>query len=329
MSSQCQQRIYHRCDLNPLTGVSSWTDINNNKNHYWHGNESFSQSGCSCSLDDSCNSTIPRNFECNCDTYAVSAIDIGILSSTTKLPVTKLHYGGSINSWSKITYQLDALICSGKSSYYPSEQEKAKYQKLKQKNDELEKKLNELKTLVNLSVNETKAVKMGIDKKINNLKNETQFLLDLSFNETKEIQMEIDERMSDLKNETQVLLNHSLNEYQEVTEKRMIDLKNETQVLLNHSLNETKEVQMEINESIDSFKIKAQKNITIMQTEQGLLLNKTVESLDSFMGFLKPKNAAFRWSGMNSRTGNPSELKFIFNALIMNFKLFGKRRISI
>ena len=314
LSSHCQQRIYHRCDLNPLTGASSWTDINNNKNRYWHGNESFSQSGCTCSLDDSCNSTLPGNFQCHCDTYAVNTIDIGILTSTTKLPVTKLHYGGSMNSWSKITYQLGALICSGKASYYPSEQEKAKYQKLQQKDNELELKLKEIQMLVNMSLNETKAVKMRIDEKINNLKNETQFFLDLSLNETKEIQMEIEERMIDLKNETHVLVNHSINKTKEIQngiDARMIDLKNETQVLLLNSLNETKEVQMEMDQSINSFTIKAQNNITTMQTEQGLLLNKTVESLDSFMFFLKQeqssKGAAFRWTGMNSNAGNPSE----------------------
>ena len=310
MSSHCQQRIYHKCDLNPLTGASSWTDINNDRNRYWHGNESFSQNGCTCSLDDSCYSTIPGNFQCNCDTYAVNAIDIGILESTTKLPVTKLHYGGSINSWSKITYQLDSLICFGKSSYYPSEEARVKYQKLHQKDDELEKKLNEIQLLVNAAFNETEVIKMGIDEKINNLKNETQFLLNLSLNQTKEVEKSINEKLYNYKNQTEVLLDLSLNETLEIRkmiEERMVDLKNETQVLLNLSLNETKGVQTEISESIDNFKIKAQNNITTMQTEQGLLLNKTVESLDSFMDFLKPNGAGFRWTGMNSRSGNPSE----------------------
>ena len=310
MSSNCQQRIYHKCDLNPLSGVSSWTDINNNKNRYWHGNESFSQTGCNCSLDGSCNSTIPGNFQCNCDTYAVNAIDIGILTSTIKLPVTKLHYGGSMNSWSKITYQLGALICSGKSSYYPSEAARVKYQTLHQKDNDLEKKLIKIQTLLNVSINETEAIKMGIEEKMNKWKNETQVMLDHSLNKTKEIQMKIDDKIIDLKNETRLLINVSLNKTKDIQmtiDERMTDLKNKTQSLLNHSLNETKEVQIEIEESLDNFKIKAQNNITIMQTEQGLLLNKTVESLESFMGFLKPKRAAFRWTGMNSRNGNPSE----------------------
>ena len=296
MSSDCQQKIHHKCDLNPLTGASAWTDINNHKNRYWHGNESFSQTGCTCSLDNSCTSMIPGNFQCHCDTYAVNAIDIGILTSTTKLPVTKLHYGGSINSWSKITYQVDALICSGKSSFYPSEKDSARYKKLKLKDTELEDKINELQTLLNVSLNETKAIKMEIDEKIYNLMNETQVMLDLSSSEFKEIKMKIDERMNDLKNETQLLINLSLNETQEIKmdiDGRMNDLKNETQMLLNQSLNETKEAQIEIDQSIENFKIKAQTNITTMQTEQGILLNKTVETLEStsaaMVGFFKPK----------------------------------------
>ena len=47
--------------------------------------------------------------------------DFGTLSSVSKLPVLALHYGGAKSRVSRIIYRLDDLICSGKSTYYPSE----------------------------------------------------------------------------------------------------------------------------------------------------------------------------------------------------------------
>ena len=153
----------------------------------------------------------------------MNAIDIGILTSTSKLPVTKLHYGGSVNSWSKITYKLDALICSGKSSYYPSEAAKVKYQKLQQKNEQLEEKLAEVQEILNGSLIETKDIKTKMNERLNDLKTETQ------------------------------------------------------------------------------------NNFDTIKSEQNLRLNQTVLDLESSISKIKPKRAAFRWTGMKSRNGNPSE----------------------
>ena len=173
LSSHCQQRIHHKCDNNPLTGASSWTDINNNKNRYWHGDQSSSQTGCTCSLDNSCNSTLPGNFKCNCDTYSMNSVDAGVLTSTSKLPVIKLNYGGSVNLLSKIHYKLDALICSGKSSHYPSEEAKVKYQTILRKNNELEQKLTGTQVLLESALNETQNFKLGINEKIQELTDRT------------------------------------------------------------------------------------------------------------------------------------------------------------
>ena len=38
LSSQCSQKVTHLCNLNGLTGLSSWIDANGNSNSYWHGN---------------------------------------------------------------------------------------------------------------------------------------------------------------------------------------------------------------------------------------------------------------------------------------------------
>lgn len=56
--------------------------------------------------------------------------DFGTLSSTSKLPVVALHYGGAKSRVSRIIYRLDDLICSGKSNYYPSETASADRQNL-------------------------------------------------------------------------------------------------------------------------------------------------------------------------------------------------------
>lgn len=48
-----------------------------------------------------------------------------------KLPVMKLHYGGSISPISSIRYKLDGMVCSGKRSFYPSELATAERDNLK------------------------------------------------------------------------------------------------------------------------------------------------------------------------------------------------------
>ena len=56
--------------------------------------------------------------------------DFGTLSSITKLPVLALHYGGAKSRVSRIIYRLDSLVCSGKSTNYPSEEASADRQNL-------------------------------------------------------------------------------------------------------------------------------------------------------------------------------------------------------
>lgn len=223
MSSHCQQKIHHQCDNNPLTGASSWTDINNNKNHYWNGGHESSHTGCACSHSNSCNSTINGNFKCACDTFAMNAVDVGVLTGIKKLPVMKLHYGGSINSWSKITYQLDAMICSGKSGYYPSEAAKVKYENLQDMDTRLDTKVLHMQDDLAKALNETQKIKLATEKKIQNLTAMTQ------------------------------------------------------------------------------------QSIATLQYEQNALFNQTVESLESQIGNIRPKRAGFRWTGMQSRNGNPSK----------------------
>ena len=38
LSSNCTQKVSHRCNINALTGYSSWIDSNGTANSYWHGN---------------------------------------------------------------------------------------------------------------------------------------------------------------------------------------------------------------------------------------------------------------------------------------------------
>ena len=37
LSSNCTQKVTHVCNVNGLTGVSSWIDSNGTANSYWHG----------------------------------------------------------------------------------------------------------------------------------------------------------------------------------------------------------------------------------------------------------------------------------------------------
>ena len=61
-----------------------------------------------------------------------------------KLPIMKLHYGGSISPISSINIHLGPMKCTGKRSYYPSELATAerlmlKNNAIKTKNELLEK----------------------------------------------------------------------------------------------------------------------------------------------------------------------------------------------
>ena len=37
LSSNCTQKVTHTCNINPLTGLSSWIGSNGTANSYWHG----------------------------------------------------------------------------------------------------------------------------------------------------------------------------------------------------------------------------------------------------------------------------------------------------
>ena len=133
LSVECKQEIEYECNLNALTGYSSWTDRNGQVNHYWHGNDSAeaSDTGCECSVDSSCQLSLSP--DCNCNSFLPNSHDRGIISSVTKLPITKLNYGGSISSYSSIHFKLGPMICSGKSTFYPSEKADAERKKLKER----------------------------------------------------------------------------------------------------------------------------------------------------------------------------------------------------
>ena len=109
LSIECKQEIQYDCNLNALTGYSSWTDRNGEVNHYWHGNDSAeaSDTGCECSVDSSCQLSLSP--DCNCNSFLPNSHDRGIISSVTKLPISKLNYGGSISSYSSIHFKLDSM----------------------------------------------------------------------------------------------------------------------------------------------------------------------------------------------------------------------------
>ena len=177
LSAYCEQGIHHNCNSNPLTGVSSWTDINNKKNHYWHGDHSASHTGCSCALNNRCDPGFIRNnanYKCFCDSYSMNAVDDGLLTSAAKLPVMKLHYGGSLNRMSRIIYRLDPLICYGKSTHYPSEEAEVKFKNLAEKNSLLEQKMTSIEEKLNLFSNETNEALVSTDGLIQDLSSETE-----------------------------------------------------------------------------------------------------------------------------------------------------------
>ena len=131
LSVECHQEINHECNLNALTGYSSWTDRNGHVNHYWHGNASAesSDTGCECSLDSSCQ--ISLSPDCNCNSFLPNSSDRGKIYSLSKLPIMKLNYGGSISPYSFIKFRLGPMLCQGKSTYYPSEKAEAERKQLK------------------------------------------------------------------------------------------------------------------------------------------------------------------------------------------------------
>ena len=85
--------------------------------------------GCECSSNSSCN--ISLSPDCNCNSFLPNSSDQGTIYSLSKLPIMKLNYGGSISPYSSIHFKLGPMVCSGKSTYYPSESAQAERKALK------------------------------------------------------------------------------------------------------------------------------------------------------------------------------------------------------
>ena len=104
----------------------------------------------------------------------MNAVDDGLLTSAKKLPVIKLHYGGSLNRMSRIIYRLDPLVCSGKSTHYPSEDADVKFKTLEEKNNLLEQKLSGVEEKLNSFANETNEAILATDGLVQDLSSETE-----------------------------------------------------------------------------------------------------------------------------------------------------------
>ena len=113
ISINCTQSIKHTCTVNSLTTFSSWIDRNGVTNNYWSGARNASETGCQCSLDDTCVKA-PSQTVCNCDSMRADVVDVGILTDKNALPVKTLRYGGAYTRISSVKYILDPLVCSGK-----------------------------------------------------------------------------------------------------------------------------------------------------------------------------------------------------------------------
>ena len=142
-----------------MTPFSSWTDVNGSKNRYWHGNQNHTNEGCKCSTENSCLTDFSAarniNYKCHCDSYLPNAHDDGLLISTKKLPVMKLHYGGSITPYSSINFKLNPMICSGKKDFYPSESAIKERNQLKQEILSMKNELNQRDSEIDIINNST------------------------------------------------------------------------------------------------------------------------------------------------------------------------------
>jgi len=139
LSENCEQSIVNNCNVNALTEFGWWEDRNGNNVTYWHGDKGENEVGCQCNDDETCITINDMEFYCNCDSRRDNVVDVGLLTSKTQLPVTKLYYGDSEARYSYIKYDLGNLICSGKSGSYPSqERDNQLYIQLKGEIGELE-----------------------------------------------------------------------------------------------------------------------------------------------------------------------------------------------
>ena len=98
--------VFPRLCVTLLKGLSSWEDRNGIVNTYWSGARNSSETGCQCSLDETCAKAPNGNTVCNCDTIGAGLIDDGILTDKKSLPVKSLKYGGAITQFSSIKYIL-------------------------------------------------------------------------------------------------------------------------------------------------------------------------------------------------------------------------------
>ena len=116
--------------------------------------------------------------------------DFGTLSSVSKLPVLALHYGGAKSRVSRIIYRLDDLICTGKSTHYPSEAASADRQNLWQNiTASKEESQQEIESIKSQLVNERSSLQQKIEQlenrqRINNeaTKSELMELVEKSLN---------------------------------------------------------------------------------------------------------------------------------------------------
>ena len=97
--------------------------------NWWNLSHPSSDTGCECSSNSSCH--ISLSPDCNCNSFLPNSSDRGIIYSLSKLPIMNLNYGGSISPYSFINFKLGPMVCSGKSTFYPSETADAERKQLK------------------------------------------------------------------------------------------------------------------------------------------------------------------------------------------------------
>ena len=143
LSDSCNQSIEHHCNINMLTGFSSWVDSLGTVHEFWHGGAISDDHNCRCSHDDTC-FTIQDKTLCNCDSMGMNQTDTGTLRLDS-LPVYGLRYGGARTLYSSIGFQLGPLTCYGKRGHYPSENENLELENIKSSLTKLKNELNSTK----------------------------------------------------------------------------------------------------------------------------------------------------------------------------------------
>ena len=107
-SLYCDQQIDIGCYYVSLTGLSGWSDVNNNMHTYWHGSSDSPSNGCRCAENTSC---LKQDSVCNCD--AKESIVLrdtnNVLTDTEALPVSRVHFGDDFNGI--LQYKLGMFQC--------------------------------------------------------------------------------------------------------------------------------------------------------------------------------------------------------------------------